>query len=148
MRQRHSLSKSIEWKKWRSMVSRVRYPSPVEKRSYSHVVICDRWNYFVNFYEDMGPCPANHELDRIDTTKGYSKENCRWTMKTVNCFNKRKQGVNGLPIGVSRRPSGKYRTMISIEKIRYNLGTFPTQEEASEAYNTVAKEWYGFTTNT
>ena len=43
------------------------------------ISICDRWlNSFNNFLKDMGNRPENMSLDRIDSSKSYSKENCRW----------------------------------------------------------------------
>lgn len=52
------------------------------------ITVCDRWNGimgFINFYEDMGRKPGpEYELDRIDSSKGYYKDNCQWLTKEAN----------------------------------------------------------------
>lgn len=42
------------------------------------ITVCERWKEFKNFLEDMGEPDLGMSIDRIDGTKGYYKENCRW----------------------------------------------------------------------
>jgi len=53
------------------------------------ITVCDRWrSSFVNFLEDMGESPAGLTIDRIDNSKGYYKENCRWVTRKENQRNR------------------------------------------------------------
>ena len=50
------------------------------------------WVKFENFLLDMGERPGKEfSLDRVDSTKGYYKENCQWILKIDNS---RKSGLN------------------------------------------------------
>lgn len=61
---------------------------------YSHVEICEEWkdptSGFLVFLSDMGTRPQKCTLDRINNSKGYSKENCRWATYSTQNHNKRK----------------------------------------------------------
>lgn len=48
------------------------------------IKICERWNKFENFLEDIGLPPSlEHSIDRINPFGNYEPSNCRWaTQKT------------------------------------------------------------------
>jgi len=43
---------------------------------------------FENFFEDMGERPEKLTIDRIDNSKGYYKQNCRWATLKGQANNK------------------------------------------------------------
>ena len=89
----HGLSKMSEYRTWGHMKARCnqengRHFEDFKKRG---IKVCDRWlNSFENFIEDMGKKPEeNSTIDRINNTKGYNPDNCRWVSNLVNCQNTR-----------------------------------------------------------
>lgn len=81
---KHGMHKTPIYKRWVYMKRRcVKDPKYTSKG----ITVCDEWvDNFMQFYRDMGDIPSpDHTLDRIDGTKGYSKDNCRWaTYKEQN----------------------------------------------------------------
>ena len=90
------------------------------------ITVCDRWNDFWLFAEDMGERPNGHTLDRINNEGNYEPSNCRWASKELQKLNKRPE--NGKFI--LQVPSG-YRVAITIERnSKPHRKTFRTLDEA------------------
>ena len=87
MNKRHGRYHTPEYKVWASMKNRCKDDEHWASQNYSGkgVSVCDRWEEFENFYEDMGDRPApNFELDRINNDEGYNPSNCQWITKQDN----------------------------------------------------------------
>ena len=89
---RHGRYKTNTYHTWKNMKSRCNNP---KNDSYIHyggrgIQVCDRWNKFENFLEDMGERPEDREIDRINVDGNYEPENCRWVTKKENRNNRRK----------------------------------------------------------
>lgn len=54
----------------------------------NNITVCERWQVFDNFLLDMGECPENYTLDRIDTLGNYEKHNCRWADNETQANNR------------------------------------------------------------
>lgn len=87
---RHGLKGTPEYNAWVNMRQRCNNPQRHDVKYYAGITICTEWDNPVTFVADMGLRPSvNHQLDRINNTKGYSKENCRWVEKAPQMQNTR-----------------------------------------------------------
>lgn len=83
--------KTPEYQTWQAMLDRCRNPRNKRYADYGArgIVVCDRWDLFENFLEDMGRRPsARHSLDREKNHLGYSPENCRWALPHTQMTNR------------------------------------------------------------
>jgi hypothetical protein len=53
------------------------------------ITVAPEWNSFEQFVVDMGNAPPGRTLDRIDGSKGYGPDNCRWATPHEQALNSR-----------------------------------------------------------
>jgi hypothetical protein len=132
----HNMYGSPEYIVWNNMIQRCHNPKRTEYKKYGAVGInvCPEWlSSFSKFYDDMGDRPSlEHSIDRIDGTKGYYKDNCRWAdwhMQSINTKlqPRNKTGYKGV---FFKEDSRKFIAKITHYGKVINIGTYDTVEEA------------------
>lgn len=125
-----------EYLAWYSMRRRCNYRSHPEYEYYGGrgIKVCERWESFECFIEDMGAKPSkNHTLERIDNQKGYSKDNCEWATWKTQSRNRRVRNINKsghTGVGKSGR---KWRARITLNGKNISLGSYSNIEDAIKA---------------
>lgn len=90
--QTHGMRHLPEYGVWQGMLRRCESKANKDYPRYggAGVRVSAEWHSFENFIKDMGPRPSGlHQIDRINTTGHYSKENCRWATMSENQSNRK-----------------------------------------------------------
>lgn len=123
-----------EYRHWIGIKMRIKKGIGRNEKYYSDksIGISKEWLDFNIFYKDMGQRPSpNHSIDRIDNSKGYSKENCRWATRYQQTLNRGKNtnNVTGY-IGVGSVNS-RWGAFVTYAYTSIYIATYDTKEEAA-----------------
>jgi len=137
--------RSKTWYCWRAILERC--SNLCDKRFSKHyfekgITLDPRWLDFDNFVQDMGYCPDNLTIDRIDNDGGYTKTNCRWAtykQQTQNSSRHMRKNSTSTYKGVVKTKSNKYQVTCN----QKYLGIFEDELSAATAYNIQALIEYG-----
>lgn len=81
-----------EYRVWQGMKARCYNKNHISYCNYGGkgITVCDEWiNSFDTFIKDMGYKPdPSYTIERVDNSKGYSKQNCKWASKQEQNSNK------------------------------------------------------------
>ncbi len=88
----HGMSDTRIYHIWRQMRYRCSSPNAPEYKNYGGrgITVHERWQSFECFYDDMGDPPTEkHTLERVDNSKGYGPDNCKWATYKEQLNNRR-----------------------------------------------------------
>lgn len=149
---RYGLSKSPLYQVWYEIIDRCCNKNRYFYKWYGGkgIDVCENWKGkygYINFYnwaisngykeEKMKSGKNKLTIDRIDTSKGYYPENCRWVDYTTQALNKdiictNKSGYIGVSWSKQER---KWISTISLNNKTTRIGGYKTQKEAVEERN-------------
>lgn len=89
----HRMSRTAIYATWIQIRERCENPKNPSYHRYGGrgIKVCERWQTFENFRDDMGEKPSkDHSIDRMDNDGNYEPDNCRWATRLEQTWNTRR----------------------------------------------------------
>lgn len=129
---KHGMEGTLTYSTWAGMKARCNNPENNLYKNYGGrgIKLCEPWNRFVNFLNDMGEKPPGKSLDRIDPNGDYSPKNCRWATPKMQSRNQR--NTIYLEYNGERRPMAEWAEIMGIKRkvMEYRIREGWSVEEA------------------
>lgn len=138
------MSDTKEYRAWWNMISRCEYPCTDSYLEYGAmgISVCPLWrDDFKVFHADMGDAPTeNHTLDRINGSKGYCKDNCRWATPSQQAMNRAPPKTSKIKYKevTFEKKKKLYRARITLNGKTISLGRRKEATDAAKLYDTAA----------
>lgn len=122
------------YRTWKDLRQRCNNPNNKDYPNYGGrgIKVCERWNDFANFFEDMGVRPENMTIDRIDVNGDYEPNNCRWATSKEQGRNKRNNHImsNGKTLAENCEKAGVDYKVASYRSLKgYSLEDALSKED-------------------
>lgn len=142
---KHGGWKRSSYNTWRAMLRRCNNPKDKDYPRYGArgITVCSEWEDYRVFAADMGEPEGEQTLDRVDNSKGYSKENCRWASPHVQAINSKRPSKTGHRGVVYLSKYKKWMASITVHKKRYYSVVFDSVEGAVTARKQLEERHWG-----
>ena len=90
LNKQHGKTNTRTYRIWKGLKQRCNNSNDPDFNNYGGrgITYCASWNSFEVFLKDMGECPDNCSIERLDVNKDYCKENCIWIPLKDQAYNK------------------------------------------------------------
>jgi len=106
--------------------------------------VCDRWQDFAAFWEDMGPTyKSGLTLERIDNNGNYEPKNCTWVTRKQQAYNRRSNRYIDTPWGRMTITEASVRSGVSVMTLHGRIKRNGVQARMFDPTHLAPTQWEG-----